>query len=98
MTDLGSQLVVVKDLIQIIFEDMDSVWLKSIWDVGGTIHQELIKIILMLCYVKHRRWWYFRTINSSLYYILVTGLWPIHLEIFLCYDALSLTLIVVIVA
>jgi hypothetical protein len=48
--DSGSQLVVVKDLIQVIFEDLDLVWLKYIWDARGTTRQELIEIVFMLIF------------------------------------------------
>ena len=66
--DLGNQLVVAKDLIHVIFEDLDPVWLKSSWDARVTTYQELIEIVIMLSLVKLRRWCYFKTIISSLYY------------------------------
>jgi hypothetical protein len=60
--------MVVNDLIQVIFEDMDPVWLKFMWDDGGTTCQEMIKIVIMLSLIKLRRRCYFRTITSDLYY------------------------------
>ena len=45
--------VIVHDLIQIIFEDMDPVWLKSMWDDGGTVCAVMIEIIVSLALLKH---------------------------------------------
>jgi hypothetical protein len=46
--------MVAKDLIEVFYEDLDLVCLKSKWDTRGTIHQELIEIVIMLSLVKLR--------------------------------------------
>jgi hypothetical protein len=46
--------VVVRDLIKVIFEDLDPVWPKSMWDAGETIRQKMIEIIFILYLVKCR--------------------------------------------
>ena len=47
-------MVVVHDLIYVIFEEIDSIWLKTIWDDGGTIRVEMIEIVIMLALLKIR--------------------------------------------
>lgn len=52
MKDLGKLQVIVEDLIHIIFEDLDPVRLKYVWDVDRGIYRDMIKIIkcrLKLC-------------------------------------------------
>jgi hypothetical protein len=46
--------VVVQDLIQVIFEDMDTVWLRSMWKDGGTTHDDMIEILISLTLLKLR--------------------------------------------
>ena len=48
-------MVGAQDLIQVNFEDMDPVWLKSMWDDGGTIRTEMIEIVIMLTLPEIRR-------------------------------------------
>jgi hypothetical protein len=31
--------VLAQDLIRVIFEDMDPVWLHSMWETGGSAHR-----------------------------------------------------------
>ena len=52
--DSGRHLLVIKDLLWIIFEDLDPVSLKSMWDANGFFHVELLEIIFMLYLVKCR--------------------------------------------
>jgi hypothetical protein len=40
--------VIVQDLIQIIFEDMDPVWLRTMWEDGGSARADMIKILISL--------------------------------------------------
>jgi hypothetical protein len=47
-------LVAIKDLLQIIFEDLDPIWVKSMWDADGSVRGELLKIVFMLYLVKCR--------------------------------------------
>jgi hypothetical protein len=44
--------VIVQDLIRVIFEDMNLVWLKTMWDEGGSIHADMIKILISLALLK----------------------------------------------
>jgi hypothetical protein len=46
--------VVAKDLIQVIFENLDLVWLKSMWDNGGSTQAEIIEIVIMLALLRFR--------------------------------------------
>ena len=46
--------MIAQDLIRVIFEDMDSVWLKSIWDDGGATLVDMIEIIISLALLKLR--------------------------------------------
>jgi hypothetical protein len=36
--------VIAQDLIWVIFEDMDPVWLKFMWDNGGTARIDIVRI------------------------------------------------------
>jgi hypothetical protein len=38
--------MIAHDLIYVIFEDMNLMWLKSMWDDGGTAHADIIKILI----------------------------------------------------
>jgi hypothetical protein len=49
-----NHLVVVRDLIRVIFWDLDHAWLKSIWEIGGATCQDMVEIIFMLYLVKSR--------------------------------------------
>jgi hypothetical protein len=44
--------VLAQDLIQVIFEDMDPVWFKSMWEDGGTAHNDMIEILISLAMLK----------------------------------------------
>lgn len=46
--------MVAKDLIEVIFKDLDLVWLKYMSDVGRTTRRELIEIVFMLSLAKLR--------------------------------------------
>jgi hypothetical protein len=62
--------------------------LKNMWDANIDFHGELLEIVFMLYLVKLRGL-VFRTI-ILVCIILVTNFLPIHLETYLCYDALYL--------
>jgi hypothetical protein len=36
----------------VIFEDMGLVWLKTMWEDGGTAHDEMIEILISLVFLK----------------------------------------------
>ena len=44
--------VIAQDLIQVIFEDMDPVWLRTIWEEGGSARADMIKILILLALLK----------------------------------------------
>jgi hypothetical protein len=44
--------VLAQDLIHVIFEDMDSVWLRSMWETGGFAHADMIEILISLALLK----------------------------------------------
>jgi hypothetical protein len=46
--------VVAKGLIQVIFKDLDPVWLKSMWDDRGSTRLEMIEIVIMLALLRLR--------------------------------------------
>jgi hypothetical protein len=45
-------MVVAQDLIQVIFDDTNLIWLKSMWDVEGTARAEMVEILIMLALLK----------------------------------------------
>jgi hypothetical protein len=44
--------IIVQDLIWVIFEDIDPVWLKTMWEDGGTAHDDMIEILISLAFLK----------------------------------------------
>jgi hypothetical protein len=40
--------VIAQDLIRIIFKDMDPVWLRTMWEDGGSARADKIKILISL--------------------------------------------------
>jgi hypothetical protein len=38
----------------VIFEDMDPVWLKTMWEDGGTTRRDMIEILISLALLKLR--------------------------------------------
>ena len=40
--------VIAQDLIQVIFEDMDPAWLKTIWEEEGSARADMIEILISL--------------------------------------------------
>jgi hypothetical protein len=38
----------------VIFEDMDPVWLRSMWETGGSIHANMIEILISVALFKLR--------------------------------------------
>jgi hypothetical protein len=46
--------VIVQELIRVIFEDIDSIWLRTMWEDGGTARADMIEILISLALLKHR--------------------------------------------
>jgi hypothetical protein len=46
--------VIAPDLIRVIFEDMDSVWLRTMWEDGGSTRVDIIEILISLALLKLR--------------------------------------------
>jgi hypothetical protein len=44
--------VIAQDLIQVIFKDMDPIWLRTIWEDGGTARDDMIQILISLALLK----------------------------------------------
>jgi hypothetical protein len=44
--------VIAHDLIRVIFEDMDPVWLRAIWEDGGSARVDMIEILISLALLK----------------------------------------------
>jgi hypothetical protein len=47
--------VIAQDLIRVIFEDMDPVWLRTMWEDGGSTCTDIIEILISLALLKLRR-------------------------------------------
>jgi hypothetical protein len=46
--------VIAQDLIRVIFEDMDPVWLRTMWEDGGSARADMIEILISLALLKLR--------------------------------------------
>jgi hypothetical protein len=44
--------VIAQDLIQVIFEDMDHIWLRTMWEDGGSARDDIIEILISLTLLK----------------------------------------------
>jgi hypothetical protein len=44
--------VLAHDLIRVIFEDMDPIWLHSMWETGGFACANMIEIMISLAMLK----------------------------------------------
>jgi hypothetical protein len=44
--------VIAQDLIQVIFEDLDPIWLRTMWEDGGTAREDMIEILISLALLK----------------------------------------------
>jgi hypothetical protein len=44
--------VIAQDLIRVIFEDMDPVWFRTMWEDGGSTCADMIKILISLALLK----------------------------------------------
>jgi hypothetical protein len=46
--------VIAQDLIRVIFKDMDPVWLKTMWEDGGSACADMVEILISLALLKLR--------------------------------------------
>jgi hypothetical protein len=46
--------VIAQDLIWVIFEDMDPIWLRTMWEDGGSARADMIEILISLVLLKLR--------------------------------------------
>jgi hypothetical protein len=44
--------VIAQDLIWVIFENMDPVWLRMMWEEGGSARADMIEILISLALLK----------------------------------------------
>ena len=44
--------VIAQDLIRVIFEDIDPVWLRMMWEEGGSARADMIEILISLALLK----------------------------------------------
>jgi hypothetical protein len=44
--------VIAQDLIRVIFEDLDPIWLRTMWEDGGTAREGMIEILISLALLK----------------------------------------------
>jgi hypothetical protein len=44
--------VIAQDLIRVIFEDMNPVWLRTMWEDGGSARTNMIEIVISLALLK----------------------------------------------
>jgi hypothetical protein len=44
--------VIAQDLIRVIFENIDPVWLRTIWEDGGSACTDMMKILISLALLK----------------------------------------------
>jgi hypothetical protein len=44
--------VIAQDLIRVIFENMDPVWFRTMWEDGGSARADMIKILISLALLK----------------------------------------------
>jgi hypothetical protein len=44
--------VIAQDLIRVIFENMNPVWLRTMWEDGGSARTNMIEIVISLALLK----------------------------------------------
>ena len=44
--------VIAQDLIRVIFEDVDPIWLRMMWEEGGSARADMIEILISLTLLK----------------------------------------------
>jgi hypothetical protein len=51
---IGGYMGVAQDLIRVIFEDMNPVWLRTMWENGRSARADMIEILISLALLKLR--------------------------------------------
>jgi hypothetical protein len=46
--------VIAQNLIRVIFEDMNPVWLRTMWEDGGSARADMIEILISLALFYHK--------------------------------------------
>jgi hypothetical protein len=46
--------VIAQDLIRVIFEDIDPIWLRTMWEDGGSARADMVEILISLALLKLR--------------------------------------------
>ena len=46
--------MIARDLIWVIFEDMDLVWLRTMWEEGESARTDMIEILISLALLKFK--------------------------------------------
>jgi hypothetical protein len=46
--------VIAQDLIQVIFEDINPVWLRTMWEDEGNARDDMIEILISLALLKFK--------------------------------------------
>jgi hypothetical protein len=44
--------MLAQDLIRLIFEEMNPIWLRSMWEIGGSARANMIEILISLALLK----------------------------------------------
>ena len=44
--------MIAQDLIRVIFAAMDPIWLRTMWEDGGTASEDMIEILISLALLK----------------------------------------------
>ena len=44
--------MIAQDLVRVIFEDIDLVWLTTMWEEGGSARVDMIEILISLALLK----------------------------------------------
>jgi hypothetical protein len=52
MTDLVRRTIHFEDIVKIIVEELDPIWLKSIWDGDDDTHHDMIGILHLIYLLK----------------------------------------------
>jgi hypothetical protein len=69
--------VLTQDLIRVIFEDMDPIWLRLMWDTGGSARVDMIEILISLALLKLK--FRLRFVDPFVNYVDVLLLWVVSI-------------------
>ena len=79
--------VIAQDLILVIFEDMDPIWLRMMWEDGGSACADMIEILISLALLKLKSRLWFADLLWTMFILFILGCtyflllvwWPVHL-------------------